>query len=64
MSTDAAQLAPAAWGQTAPAADLLSVGPESTDVIPRLWGERMLTELRSSKPALWRSLLGKASTGG
>lgn len=39
-------------------------GPQSTEIIPSLWAERMLTELRSNHPGTWRRLLGNASTGG
>lgn len=41
----------------------VAVGEGSTELIPRLWAERILGELRSAKPAVWRSLVGKASTG-
>lgn len=42
----------------------VAVGESSTEVIPRLWAERMLGELRATKPAVWRSLIGRASTAG
>lgn len=45
-------------------ADSVAIGPGSTDVIPRVWAERMLGELRSAHPATWRRLLGAASTAG
>lgn len=41
----------------------VAVGEASTELIPRVWAERILGELRSSKPGVWRSLVGKASTG-
>ena len=42
--------------------EFVAVGEGSTDVIPRLWAERILGELRSSHAATWRRLLGNAST--
>ena len=42
----------------------VAVGEGSTELIPRLWAERILGELRSTKPAVWRSLVGRASTAG
>lgn len=41
----------------------VAVGEGSTELIPRLWAERILGELRATKPGVWRSLVGKASTG-
>ena len=38
-------------------------GPQSTDFIPILWAERILTQLRDEHAGTWRRLLGAASTG-
>lgn len=42
--------------------DSVAVGEgASTDVIPRVWAERILGELRASHRAIWVRLLGNAS---
>lgn len=45
----------------APPVEWIRVGPLATDVIPRVWAEAMLTELRATRPNVWTSLLGHAS---
>lgn len=51
-------------GLNAPDPRFVAVGEGSTELIPRVWAERILGELRSAKPAVWRSLVGRASTAG
>lgn len=42
--------------------DLISVGDLPTDVIPRVWAESILRDLRAENPGTWRKLLGKAAS--
>jgi hypothetical protein len=63
MSTDSGQVEDL-WRASSPASDSVAVGEASTDVIPRVWAERILGSLRSDHPATWRKLLGRASIGG
>lgn len=44
--------------------DVVSVGEGSPDAIPRAWAERILGSLRANRPGIWKTELGKASTGG
>jgi len=53
---------PPAPPQGGPAVDLIQVGELPTDVIPRVWAESILRDLRADNPGTWRKLLGKAAS--
>jgi hypothetical protein len=64
MSTDSGQVEDLWRASSGTSGDSVAVGGSSTDVIPRVWAERILGQLREAHPAIWRRLLGHASTGG